>query len=393
MTVAICARNATGFVARAVESAERAGADRVLLIDDYSEDGTAEAARGAGGGRLKVVRPRERRGLGNARQAGVEAVETEFLVWLDADDELLPGRLERLRGALGEGADVAFDAAVLADGPSGRELAALAMPPFLRASGDAVRLFERNYLPGPAWPGVRTAFARRVGYDAALPTGEDLDFNLRAYRAGGRFAFLPEVGYRQHAYRQSLSRDRAMQLRAVAAALSKHGYEEVAACFAAEGLGSRVAGWALVSMALFRGDWAAARRFLDRACPPGSASDEILEPLGPLPLPEGWRRAFFEGVLELLDGSDPEAAGRWFGEAERARPTPEAANNLGVALWRAGRREEARRAFERALERAPAYADAQRNLRHAAGGEAAPEAVTTHPLRRQAARQDYGQKV
>jgi hypothetical protein len=54
---------------------------------------------------------------------------------------------------------------------------------FMLGLGAMVRTFERNYLPGPAWPAVSTEVAKKVGYVTVLPTGEDLDFNLRLLRS------------------------------------------------------------------------------------------------------------------------------------------------------------------------------------------------------------------
>jgi len=124
------------------------------------------------------------------------------------------------------------------------------MPGFMRAPGAMVRTFERNYLPGPAWPGVNTEFAKRIGYDLGLPTGEDIDFNLRALACEARFEILPSVGYRQYHFPSSLSRDLDLQRAAVATALAKHEYQDVKARFDSTGFSHRMADWALCSMAL-----------------------------------------------------------------------------------------------------------------------------------------------
>ena len=83
----------------------------------------------------------------------------------------------------------------------------MTMLDFMLDPGAMVRTFERNYLPGPAWPAVSTEVAKKVGYATALPTGEDLDFNLRVLRSSARIKMLPCIRYRQDAYPQSLSRN------------------------------------------------------------------------------------------------------------------------------------------------------------------------------------------
>ncbi len=382
-TVIICARNAERTISRAIDSALAQGSPPILLVDDYSEDATARIALEVGGKAISVVRPSEKLGLGNARNVGIHNVKTKYAVWLDADDMLLPGRLDSLEASLASGADVVFDAAELVDGSTQESIRQLPMPEFMLEPGGIVRLFERNYLPGPAWPGVRVAFARDLGYDTELPTGEDIDFNLRAIAAGGRFRLLAQTGYRQFHYPDSLSRDLELQRSAVRTVLEKHSYEQVRRLFANAGHKPRIADWALCSMALFRSDFGSAVTFAREAYPPESVEEAIIDPNGPLPMTEGWRQAFFMGTLDLLlGGSDSE---RWLDRAESLRQTPEGANNLGVAFGRRGDAFEANVHFERALARFPGYRDALLNSRSAVGSFH----VTTHPLRWFASRSEY----
>lgn len=379
VTTVICARNAAPTIARAVSAARRQGGP-VVVVDDASNDGTGELARADGG--VRVVRIDVHRPLGHARNVGVAAVETPWLQWLDADDEVLPGRAAALRrAAVAGGWDAAWDAADLHDGPTGAWRNRLPMPALMQVPSGAVRLFERNHVPGPAWPLVRTAFARRLGYDSQLPTADDLDFLLRAVVAGAPLGFVDSCGYRQFAYPSSLSRDRHHQRAWVRVVLEKHAYDDVRARYLAAGWPARVAEWAMVTMATFRDDWAEALVRLEAASPV-DAPDGVLEPDGPWPFPERWRRAFHRGTLLLLQGDDAGAAIE-LARAEALRPSAEAANNLGVALARRGDGAAAE-CFARALSRCAAYADARANL--AAG---APGRITLLPLRASAARSDY----
>jgi hypothetical protein len=207
---------------------------------------------------------------------------------------------------------------------------------------------------------------------------------LRALRRGARQGFGDEAGYRMHAYPGSVSRDLPRQRAALAMALRKHGYEDVRRLYRAAGHPDRIAAWALVMMAQFRDDTAAALRYLDAATPEDGDPSEILEPEGPWPFPEGWRRAFHRGTILLMQGGcDDEAAGE-LQRAETVQPTAEGANNLGVALARLGHGAVARARFTVAARRVPGYLDAALNA-----SSAAPVAITTHPLRRAASRSEY----
>jgi glycosyltransferase involved in cell wall biosynthesis len=383
VTAVICARNADNTIGRAVRSALAQGGP-VLLVDDWSEDHTADIARRAGGAVLQVVRPDRHRSLGYARLVGTAAVRTPWLQWLDADDALLPGRAKLLLESAHEHRwDAVWDAVELYSGDSDRLIRPLAMPQFMRRPGAAVRLFERNHLPGPAWPLITSRFARRIGYDPFLPTADDLDFMLRGVVAGGQFGFVTQCGYRQYAYPASLSRDRAHQQAAVATVLRKHDYADVRRRYLAAGFSDRIAWWALVSMASFRGEWEKALALLDDASP-ANAGDEVLEPEGPWPLAEHWRRAFHRGTLLLLLGDRDAEAADELQRAEAIEPTAEGANNLGVALSRRGRGPAAATAFAAAQTMFPGYADARSNRQ-----AEVPHHITVHPLRRNPSRSEY----
>jgi len=169
-----------------------------------------------------------------------------------------------------------------------------------------------------------------------------------------------------------------------ATVLRKHSYKDVRELYLACGYDPRIIAWGLASMALFRRDAKTALRLIDEACPKHSNQSIVLEPDGPWPFVESWRRAFHRGTtLLMLGGRDREAAMELH-HAEAIDPTPEAANNLGVALARLGHRKEAGAQFALAMDRRPGYYDAAWNAQ-----EGSAERLTTHPLRRLPSRTDY----
>ena len=382
-TIIICARDASETIVRAIQSVVSQADCPVLVVDDFSSDDTADRARSVGEDRVRIVRPDQKAGLGNARQKGIDSVDTSFAIWLDADDEFLPGRIDTFIDAFERGSTVVFDACELFDGISSKRIGTLDMPGFMRKPGAMVRTFERNYLPGPAWPGVCTEFAKKIGYDRGLPTGEDIDFNLRALAGGARFEILASIGYRQYHYPSSLSRNLKVQRAAVATALAKHDYQIAKGHYVSAGFSQRMASWALCSMALFRGEFDRALQYLDEACPITADPSEILDPDGPLPYTEGWKRAFYEGTIKLLSGGV--GAEVPLMEAERLRPSAEGANNLGVALHRKGQEDESEVQFRMASARLPGYRDALLNQR----SENKEKLITTHAMRSHASRNQY----
>jgi hypothetical protein len=137
-------------------------------------------------------------------------------------------------------------------------------------------------------------------------------------------------------------------------------------------------------MAMFRFEFVTALHFLEQASPLNNKLQAILEPDGPLPFPEGWRRSFFRGTLLLLIGGQGKAAAADLRRAEDILPTAEGANNLGVAQICLGEISEARELFTTALDRFPGYLDAKLNL-----AAKVPNNLTTHPIRRQLTRYEY----
>jgi glycosyltransferase involved in cell wall biosynthesis len=383
VTVVIPARNAAATIARAVGSLRGARVREIVLVDHACVDDTVAVARASAGHPLRVVQADASLRLGGVRQLGVESVATPLAIWLDADDEYLEGRVDRVAARLDAGADLVADAAEVQTEDGARRV--VAIPAFVQRQGGWVRLFERNYLPAPGVIGFRPEVIRRVGYDPAQHGPEDTDVLLRALDAGATLSFEATPGYRIHALPSSLSRDLGNQRAMYAALLRKHAPDHVRDLYLAHGYPERVALWALHSIALFVDDLPAAGRHLDRLASLADGVDDraVVEPDGPQPYPEGWRLAFARGTLALLAG-DPACARHALDEAERRRPSAEGANNLGVALVRSGDRRAAESCFTRALEHRADYLDARLNL-----VAADPARVTTHPFRAHDNRIDY----
>ena len=384
LTLLIVARNAAATIERAMLSCVTEPGCPIVLVDDFSRDDTVARARSIAGSRLHVLTSPPPGGVGLARQCALGAVETEYAAWLDADDEWIAGRSARLVRMLEDGADIATESIDLYDGETSQWQRRLTVPSFVRCRGGALRLFERNFLPGDTQVAFRThVFRDAGGYDPAIRGPESFDLLLRAIQRGARLAAGDEVGYRMYAYPGSLSRNLDRQRAALMLALRKHQYADVRRMYRDAGYDPRVASWALVMLAQFRGESGQALAFLDDASPRGTDDAKVLEPDGPWPFAEGWRRAFHRGALLLQEG-EAHLAAEELGRAEDLNPTAEGANNLGVALARLGHQRDARAAFDRAAARFPGYVDARLNRE-----AELPSAITTHPLRRIASRSEY----
>lgn len=156
--------------------------DEIIVVDDGSADGTAEAAKGA---KTRVLSRARNGGKGEALQMGVRAARGDVIVFLDAD----LGATARLAHALIEPvlldtADVVI-ASFRADRPSGFGLAQT-------VARHGVRLLAGLTMESPL-SGQR-AFHRRVLQ--AVPQfapgfGAEVAFTIDAARAGFRVIEVP----------------------------------------------------------------------------------------------------------------------------------------------------------------------------------------------------------
>jgi GT2 family glycosyltransferase len=199
VTVVVATRNRRG---RLLDS-ERALLDlpdrpRVIVLDNGSSDGTAEAVRRGLPG-IRLIRLGENHG-DVARNLGVAAATTPVVAFADDDSGRAPGALTRAARLFGEYPRLALAAEQVRVGPAGHldpTCALMARAP----------LGIDNDLPGPSIVGF-LAFAAAVRRDAFLATGgfdsvvffmgeeERVAYDLQ--RAGWALCYCPELVATHH---------------------------------------------------------------------------------------------------------------------------------------------------------------------------------------------------
>ena len=117
MTIVVPAYNVERYLAECLDSlvAQSVWPDcRVIVVDDGSTDATPTIADGYAAHHPSISVLRQANagpGAGAARNHGLDAVETEFVLFVDGDDELAPAAIEHLRaGLLAEALDLAIGA-------------------------------------------------------------------------------------------------------------------------------------------------------------------------------------------------------------------------------------------------------------------------------------------
>jgi glycosyltransferase involved in cell wall biosynthesis len=185
-----------------------------VVIDDGSPDNTGEVA-----GRYPGVRciRQKNRGVSEARNLGIRTSSGSFLIFLDADDRLLPDAVRVGLACFAQHPEVAF--------VSGR---------FRSIGADGGLLYERlghqveqdhyaemlrwNYVPTPCTVMIRrAAFESVTGFSTAFNVCADYDLYLRVLREFPAWSHGQEVAeYRRHGLGLSMRTD-AMLHEALAA--------------------------------------------------------------------------------------------------------------------------------------------------------------------------------
>jgi glycosyltransferase involved in cell wall biosynthesis len=180
------------------------------VIDDGSNDNTRSIATRVPGVRCVS---QSNAGLAAARNAGIRCSNGSFLVFLDADDRLLPVALEcglQCFSLHPEAALVAGQARVIA--ADGVPLFPKASPPDLPDGDPYLALLRKNRIPVPATAMYRRTVLRAVGgFDGTLDASADHEIYLRVARQFPvRWHAEPVAEYRRHG--GSMSRNPELML-------------------------------------------------------------------------------------------------------------------------------------------------------------------------------------
>ncbi len=191
LSLLLVTKNSVPFVERAIEQIEehrvRLGAE-VVAIDGASTDGTWPRLTAMDGW---IVRPQPGDGLSGARNEAIALATGELLAFLDADDEWLPGKMERQIEALEAAPDVDVVSVTLRKvGPKGDG----SLHPAWTPSGCVFR---------------RRAFERIGLFDPKLRIAGDHEWFMRARRAGLAMQLLDACLLLKTVHEASLSSRRA----------------------------------------------------------------------------------------------------------------------------------------------------------------------------------------
>lgn len=167
----------------------------LILLDDGSNDGSADLLHTIDDPRIRLFSDPVCRGLPVRLNMGVSLAQGEFIARMDADDVAFPARLERQVAFLIEHPDVDLMAtsALLVDGNS---IPIGVLPTKQSHEEICCRPWHGFPMPHPTWMG-RTEWFRRHPYDESARKGQDQVLLYQAYQ-NSKFAGLraPLLGYK-----------------------------------------------------------------------------------------------------------------------------------------------------------------------------------------------------
>lgn len=199
ITVVITCFNDGAYLSEAVVSAleQEGGKPRVTVVDDGSTDAETVRALDRLPESVKLIR-QTNAGTSAARNTGLAAARTPYLIVVDADDRLAPAALRLLRLPLDHRPHLGFSYGVMRffgdwDGT-------LSFPPY-----DPYKLLYRHIIGLAAL--MRSQLFEQVGgFDSAFSGYEDWEFWLHAMSRGwhGQKVDAVTYMYRRHGYSRHL---------------------------------------------------------------------------------------------------------------------------------------------------------------------------------------------
>jgi len=187
VSVIIPAYNAEKTIGRALESVrlQNYAPIEIIVVNDASHDSTAAVVESFGDPTIALINRLVNGGVSAAMNAGLRRARGEYVAFLDADDEWLPGKLHKqvaLISAYPQMTFVSCGGRFISSSGDVREEFGMKIP---AVSSDLWRkLLADTYVAKPCVLARRTAFEQAGEFDEKLPVAEDQDMWIRLASEG-----------------------------------------------------------------------------------------------------------------------------------------------------------------------------------------------------------------
>jgi glycosyltransferase involved in cell wall biosynthesis len=207
VTVVIPAYNAARTVERALASVWRQNYPEleVIVIDDGSTDDTGLRLENCHNPNLRLIRLDKNRGECGAMNVGIQEARTDYIAFLDADDEWLDDKLHKQLPVIDSHPGMSFiSCGGEAVAPDGSVVGTFGLDPPPCSPGDFWRaLLAKSQVAKPSVVARRAKILELGGFDEALKISGDQDMWIRL-ALSGEVGFIAEVLIRVHITADSL---------------------------------------------------------------------------------------------------------------------------------------------------------------------------------------------
>lgn len=184
VSVVVPAYNAGSTIERALSSVlSQSFRDlELIVVDDASRDDTAARVAAMADSRIRLLRLPENGGESRAMNAGIAEARGAYIAFQDADDEWLPGKLQRQVEIIEADPAISFVCSGLIHIYPDRRIEDIAG--FAPSADLWKRLLAESLVAKPCVLARRSALDRAGPFDEALATGADQDMWIRLAQQG-----------------------------------------------------------------------------------------------------------------------------------------------------------------------------------------------------------------
>ena len=230
VTVLLPVFNGERYLAEAIESVlnQTFQEFELLVFNDGSTDRTSEVVKSYKNSRIRLINNHSNLGLIKTLNRGLKLAKGKYIARMDADDIMLPKRLELQSRYLDTNGHICVIGSWWDNiSATGKLLGTTRVPAFDYEC--AFMLFEKGENPvGHPCVMYRTNIIRKIGYSPKAEDAEDLDLWFKLIAQGHRLANIPKVLtlYRHHQKQASNHSEK-----------QKEKHEEILSSFVTEQLG------------------------------------------------------------------------------------------------------------------------------------------------------------
>jgi succinoglycan biosynthesis protein ExoO len=207
VSVILPAYNAEKYIGEAIESVLRQTYPyfEIIVVDDGSQDKTSEVVKSFNDERIDLIKHPDNRGPSVARNTAINVSKGKWLAIIDADDQWLPERMEKLLAILNEDGDnyfIADDATKCFDTSKGLKpwYSMLRTDYGIIQDGKILELSFSEYakLGFPAIHPIVPAKPLKIHglrYNPVIIKAADFDFNCNLFRIGLKLKLYKKAFY------------------------------------------------------------------------------------------------------------------------------------------------------------------------------------------------------